>query len=183
MALMSGDGLGVYCARAVDAGVTHAKAVNSQTISTAPWVRLKCQFGCPRYGRSYCCPPYTPTPEQMERILNSYESAIIFHLEWNAVSENADKLKDFFDIVTKLERELIFGGYYKAFSMLAGHCRLCEQCSLLKNQPCDFPGAARPSMEACGIDVYQTARNNGFDVQPLQPGVETANMFALILVE
>ncbi len=180
---MSIDHLGVYCASAMEAGVTNAKVINPQTIATAPWVLLKCQFGCPHYGRSYCCPPYTPTPEQMERILNSYESAIIFHLEWNAVSENADRLKRFFSVVTKLEKELVMGGYYKAFSMLAGNCRLCEQCSLLKNQPCDFPDQARPSMEACGIDVYQTARNNGFNIQPLQSGAETANIFALILVE
>ncbi|MBW1978843.1 MAG: DUF2284 domain-containing protein, partial [Deltaproteobacteria bacterium] len=42
---------------------------------------------------------------------------------------------------------------------------------------------ARPSMEGCGIDVYQSARNNGFFVRPLREKEETQNNFCLLLVD
>jgi hypothetical protein len=38
-------------------------------------------------------------------------------------------------------------------------------------------------MESCGIDVYQTARNNGFPIQPLRHKGETQNLYCLMLVD
>jgi hypothetical protein len=38
-------------------------------------------------------------------------------------------------------------------------------------------------MEACGIDVFKTARDNGFPVEVLRTRDEGRNMFGLVLVE
>ena len=38
-------------------------------------------------------------------------------------------------------------------------------------------------MEAVGIDVYQTVRNNGFFIKTLKEMTETQNLFALLLVD
>ena len=38
-------------------------------------------------------------------------------------------------------------------------------------------------MEACGIDVYRTARNNGCFIQPLKEKTETQNNYCLLLVD
>jgi hypothetical protein len=38
-------------------------------------------------------------------------------------------------------------------------------------------------MEACGIDVFQTARNNGFHIETLRDVTEPRNTFALMLVD
>ena len=72
-----------YCAVAVEAGATHAKQIHPSSVVTAPWVRMKCQFGCPGYGRGLCCPPHTPTPDQtraallrQNRILESSKKGI-----------------------------------------------------------------------------------------------------------
>ena len=53
-----------YCDKAVESYATHAKPIHPSTVVTDPWVRFKCQFGCRGYGKSYGCPPDTPTPEQ-----------------------------------------------------------------------------------------------------------------------
>lgn len=37
-----------------------------------------------------------------------------------------------------------------------------------------------PRMEACGMDVYQTARNNGFSFKPLCEKTETQNEYCLV---
>jgi hypothetical protein len=44
-------------------------------------------------------------------------------------------------------------------------------------------GDIRPAMEACGIDVYQTARNNGFFIEPLRNKTDTHNDYCLMLVD
>jgi predicted metal-binding protein len=74
-------------------------------------------------------------------------------------------------------------GYYKAFVYLAGPCHLCKECAKMTGEPCNFGNKARPSMEACGIDVYQTARNNGFYIEPLREKGETQNIYGLMLVD
>jgi hypothetical protein len=38
-------------------------------------------------------------------------------------------------------------------------------------------------MESCGIDVFQTARNNGFFIQTLKEKTETQNLYCLMLVD
>ena len=40
-----------YCSLAVAAGATHAQQIHPSSVVTAPWVRLKCQFGCPGTAR------------------------------------------------------------------------------------------------------------------------------------
>lgn len=41
----------------------------------------------------------------------------------------------------------------------------------------------RPLMEACGIDVFQTARNNGFHIDTQKETYGKWNYFALVLIE
>jgi len=47
----------MFAQRAMEQGALSAKVIEPGSIVTAPWVRLKCQFGCGRYGKSHCCPP------------------------------------------------------------------------------------------------------------------------------
>jgi hypothetical protein len=38
-------------------------------------------------------------------------------------------------------------------------------------------------MEACGLDVFQTARNNNFSITTLKEKTETQNIYRLMLVD
>jgi len=174
-----------YCAVAVERGATNAKPIHPSSIVTALWVRLKCQFGCPLYGQSYCCSPDSPPPEQTREILDSYHRAILVHLElpYIAEPERGKKLKAFYKMLTDLETEIFKEGYYKAMVFLRGHCRLCKTCAKLTGEPCEMREQARPSMESMGVDVYQTARNNGFCIQTLSERGEISNNFFLMLVD
>jgi predicted metal-binding protein len=42
---------------------------------------------------------------------------------------------------------------------------------------------ARPSMEACGIDVYKIARDNGFPIEVVRTRGEEWNIYGLVLVK
>ncbi len=83
-----------------------------------------------------------------------------------------------------MEGEMFKDGFYKAFVFLAGPCSLCKEgCAKSKQEPCRFGEKPRPSMEGAGIDVFQTARNNGFPIVPLKEMTETQNLYALMLVD
>jgi predicted metal-binding protein len=166
--------LSYFCRRAVTLGAKKAKLISAKSIKTGPWVRYKCQFGCDGFGECLTCPPYSPGPEQTQKIIDSYSKAILIHTPsgWKA---------DISDIVSKLEKEAFLAGYYKAFAMGAGPCRLCQECNLKGG--CRHADKARPSMEACGIDVFKTARNNGFTINTLDSLGCKAAYFGLVLIE
>lgn len=155
------------------AGVLEAKTIPSKQVCTAGWVRLKCQFGCDGYGRCLVCPPYTPTPETMRQVLDCYDRALLLH---------CDKDIDVKALVVELEREIFLKGAWKAFGLGAGSCYLCESCALT-DQLCRHAEKARPSMEACGIDVFTTVRQFGFPIDVVKTHHQCPNFYALILVD
>ena len=171
-----------YCEKAVSAGATHAKVIDPRTVVTAPWVRFKCLFGCP-YKHRYSCPPHTPTPAETQATLDGYGRAILCHVEAPYTRERGKNMVAYMDALVLLEGELFKDGYYKAFVMLAGPCVLCKECGKADGIPCRLPAKTRPSMEACGIDVFQTARNNGFFITTLKEKSETQNLYCLMLVD
>jgi predicted metal-binding protein len=110
-------------------------------------------------------------------VVDSYQKAILAHRR----PPKGEKTKTFNEILVKLEIKMFLDGYYKAWSMGSGPCRLCKECDL--TPPCKHGLEARPSMEACGIDVFKTARDNGFPIDVVKTREDERDVFGLILVE
>jgi len=158
--------------QALELGVKGAKLIFTNQVFTGEWVRLKCQFGCDGYGQSLKCPPHSPPPATTRKALDDYDTAILLHLpkDWRQMQK----------IVATLEQEAFFMGYHKAFALGAGPCSLCDTCDL--TYPCKHHKEARPSMEACGIDVYRTARNAGLPIEVARDRDCATNYYGLLLV-
>lgn len=153
--------------------VKEYRLIDSQTVVVAEWVRFKCQFGCDGYAQSLTCPPYSPEPSRTRKMLEEYRRAAIL---WKP--EDCETLRK---IAADLERTLFLSGYYKALAIPSGPCELCNPCPL--EYPCLHPEYARPSMEACGIDVYATVRQHGFPIEVVRSRSCQPNYYALILIE
>ena len=179
---MNGNDLKKYADHALKGGATSVIQIHPSSVVTAAWVRLKCQFGCGGYDQSYCCPPHTPTPEEMRKVLDAYQRALLFHIETLSL-RGREKRKKFLQMLIDLEGDAFKDGYYKAFVLLAGPCDVCRQCAKATGDACNDRYRARPSMEACGIDVFQTARNNGFHIETLRDEKAPRNNFCLMLVD
>jgi len=165
----------------LEKGLEGAKVIDPHSVVTAEWVRVKCQFGCPRFGMSLCCPPFSPTPEVTRRILDSYQKAILLHQQIKTAQKRRELTNHFNGVLVDLEVEIFLDGYFKAWSMGSGPCRLCKECDT--QSPCRYGYRARPSMEACGIDVFTTARQSGFPIEVVRSQEDIANLYGLILVE
>ena len=160
-----------YVQIAIDKGAVEAKVIKATSIKTASWTRLRCQFGCPNYATNLCCPPYTPTAEETQKAIDDYRYALLIRFK---------ALGDTKKLVAVIEREVFLDGKYKAFGFKGGGCGLCEKCNL---KSCVHPTEARPSLEASGIDVYETARRNGFTVEVLRNKEAQGSFFGLVLIE
>lgn len=158
--------------RAVELGARDAKLIPTSQVFTGEWVRLKCQFGCGAYGSNRNCPPHAPTPERTRRILDEYRTAILVH---------GGRTTDIRALVVRLEREVFLAGYYKAFAYACGPCHLCEKCNL--EGACRHEDESRPAMEACGIDVFATARAAGLPIAVVTSHDCAQNYYGLVLVE
>jgi len=153
-------------------GALDAKLIDAKDIVVRDWVRLKCQYGCGRFGKSLTCPPYSPSPEQMKHVLSGYSTAILMRLPDESMATH--------DMIAKLERSAFLQGYYRAFGLPAGPCERCESCNL---KHCAYPRLARPSVEACGVDVYESVRKSGFVINVRKTHKEEPTYFGLLLIE
>ena len=122
--------------------------------------------------------------EQTRKLVNGFRYAIFFRLkvppETIAGTQRTPKQikqsrltdKTRLEILSKIESEAFYDGYYLAVGFGGGPCKrvLCpnEECQALKpGQGCKFPLHARSAMEGVGMDVYLMATKVGWDIYPL----------------
>jgi predicted metal-binding protein len=166
---------GKFVKMAVELGANDATIIKTDSIVTAPWVLWKCRYGCDGYNSSLCCPPNTPTYSETREMVDSYKNALLVHFTDDIDSSVSPK-----EVVAALERDIFLAGHYKAFALGAGPCQLCDQCTMTE---CRHAESARPSMESCGIDVFSTARNNGYHIEVVKDHNDKVNRFGLVLIE
>lgn len=158
--------------KAIELGCGQGIVIPARTIVVARWVQLKCKYGCDEYGKKLTCPPHSPSYEEMRDILNEYNKALLLHghLSWQMRY-----------IIAEIEKYAFSLGFYKAFGLGAGPCKLCESCTT--SSTCVRTMEARPSMEACGIDVYQTVRDHSLRIETLKDKTDEVNIYGLVLLE
>ncbi len=173
--------LETYAEKARSLGVSRAEIIDTENVVVENWVRLKCQYGCGAYGECLTCPPYSPTPGYMRNMIAEYSKGLLMQIGTIPAGNRPSLGSTLRRIVADLEREIFLDGYYKAFGLAAGPCRLCRTCDITRQ--CEHPYTARPSMEACGIDVYQTVRNCGFELEVVRTEDSAYSYVGLILIE
>lgn len=152
-------------------GADLAVVIDAKSVVTAAWTVYRCKYGCDTYGKSHCCPPKTPTWKETQEMLDCFQRGILFRCHDMSLAT---------PLAVELARALFLDGYYKAIAFGSGPCKRCKDCN---PERCNFPAETVPSMEACGIDVFATARGNGMELHPLKEKGEVQNHFGLVLVE
>jgi predicted metal-binding protein len=172
---------------ALELKANSAKLIPAREVYVEQWVRYKCQYGCGGFARYFTCPPYAPTPDETRKMLEAYDQALL--VEFSVIS--GDKQPNVHEIMYELERQAFLNGFYKAFAFAAGPCRHCESCTageitnpnLFDKKMCKNHSKARPSMEACGIDVYKTARKAGYEIDVVRNVKDCFKRFGLLALE
>lgn len=153
-------------------GFQVVKPIDVASIHISEWVGLKCEFGCDSFNRSHC-PPNAIHPEKTRTMLKDYSKCLLL--------QGVPPTRDFQRIVLQAEHTAFKTGYYRAFSLWAGPCSICPECGGSGN--CHNHKNARPSMEASGIDVFETVRRAGLSLATRPEKDDYIKYFALLLLE
>lgn len=176
-------------------------------------VRWKCIIPlCFGYGSSPNCPPHSPTTEQMRAIVSKYQYGILLrymppveaHVYPQFLTESAKQVNELNEFVDLVEVEAGYHGYHLAMGFKGGPCCLCglfsarsvndwfqgknlPRCPVLEGKMCNHYLQPRPALEACGVDVFATAKNVGWDTYLVLPehsaqSVPCVSWYGLVLV-
>lgn len=147
-------------------------------------------------------PPFAPSPGEFGRWLGAFQTAVLLEVEepdpgrgpwvqggegwrcaWHRVRADRDRWpatkaawSRLQQVTSWVERESMRRGYYLAVGFGAGDCELCEVCDTA--QLCVEPYAARPSLEAVGVDVAATRAAAGWD----EPALGQTTLTGLLLL-
>ena len=160
-------------AQAQQLGFACARVIQTSEIAVEPWVRLKCRFGCSNYDQSPGCPPYALDEAKMAATISRYKHALLV--------QGTPPAKSFHDQLLALEKALFLGGHTEALAFGAGPCPVCSTC--VTDGRCRFPEKLRPALEACGVDVYETARRAGLTLNPVQHPLGYVKYVGLVLFD
>jgi predicted metal-binding protein len=154
------------------------------TIVVAEWVRMKCLYGCPSYGRNAACPPNTPSVEACRAFFREYAEGVLFH--FTLTVDRPEERRALTRVVSRdllaLEREVFLAGHPKAFLLFMDSCSFCSECVPTRDQ-CRHPRSARPAPEGLAVDVFSTVRQHGLPIEVLTDYRQAMNRYAILLVE
>jgi predicted metal-binding protein len=164
-------------------GLSDYKWINPKDIVVAHWVRVKCTFGCSDYGLG-TCPPNTPSVNDCNSFFKEYKWGLIIRLNKFAdkTSYPSDWSKKMTDKLLDIEREIFLSGYQKVFLLNQTCCTLCKDCSGNRLN-CKDKVKSRPSPESFAVDVYQTVRSVGLDINVVTTNPADINRIAILLIE
>ncbi len=172
----------VSCALACGAG--KAEIISGDKVILSPIFRDICATNtCGNYGKCYMCPPDVGDIQELMDKVREYPFGLLY--------QTISPLEDSFDYegmtaageahvqVSQQMQETLALLLPEGFLHLTcGGCRLCEVCAKREGKPCAHPDKALPSLESCGIDVYNTTR--GTSLKYIN-GKDTVTYFGIVL--
>ena len=118
---------------------------------------------CENYGLSRSCPPHVEGPQEMEKMLKTYSSALFFKIdvpkEMLFSSDRAELFSLLHQTAAGVEIAAVGMGFDHARAFAGGSCKqiFCDthlNCRVVgENKECRHPDKARPSMSGFGVDV------------------------------
>lgn len=168
---------------ALDAGAAKAAVIDqSQIVLSAEFRAMCAQNQCGMYGRCYMCPPDVGPIEALMETVRSYPRALLY--------QTIGELEDSFDVegmqaakrrhnqLSQRLRDALEASLPGALHLSGGGCGVCEVCAKADGAPCRHPDRAMASLEAYGMDVYNTARST--DLKYIN-GQNTVTYFGMVL--
>lgn len=134
----------------------------------SPKIRTVCREECPRYGKTWACPPGVGTVEECKARCLSYSHGLLISTmtEVSDLSDMAECLatRGPHEEITRQVRELLRQQGMEVYALSTESCALCESCSY-PDTPCRHEDKMLPCVESHGIIVTALAEAWGIDCQ------------------
>lgn len=150
------------------AGFTCTAVVDTDQIVFNPDFRICCEDNsCGKYGVNYTCPPDCGTTEEMRQKVLAHKYAIVFQTMWEIPdTEDAAMIKKCKGKHNSMVRKFIADldpAYSGGFMIAASGCSLCDECAIVRGEPCLFPDKAASCASAYCIYVEELANVCGME--------------------
>ena len=127
-------------------------------------VRYICKTECPRYGKSWSCPPAVGTVEECRRRCEEYEGGFLF-TTMTEVPDMEDlegmlATRTEHEEITRQVRDIFQKENLEVLVLSTESCAICGHCTY-PDAPCRFPDRMFPSLEGFGILVTGLAEQCG----------------------
>ena len=169
---------------ALSCGFSGATLLPAAEIVTDRAFRDTCSTNrCGLYGKCWTCPPDVGDIDLLIKTLYGYSQALLY--------QTIVQLEDSYDIegmsaggARHAKQSRILGKKIlpllgtKAMNLSCGGCRFCDRCAKQDGLPCRAPSEALASLEAYGVDVYQTVKKTELKYVN---GQNTVTYFGMIL--
>lgn len=145
-------------------------------------VRYICETECPRYGKSWACPPGVGTVEKCREICSGYEEAFVFttiaEVQDIANMEETLATRGGHEAVTRQIREIFQEHSFQTLAMSGESCSICSECAY-PDAPCRHPEQMIPCIEGYGIVVPLLAEKAGI---VFDNGSNVVTWFGIVLL-
>ena len=132
-------------------------------------IRWICEHECPRYGKSWACPPGVGTVAECTKKCLGYNSCLVVgtitELDDIADMEAALATRPAHERITNQVRDLMREQGVQPYILSTEACAVCERCAIEDGLPCRLPGRMHPCVESHGINVIPVLEANGLDFQ------------------
>ena len=151
-----------------EAGFTCTAVVTTDQIVFNPDFRICCEDNsCGKYGVNYTCPPDCGTADEMRKKVLAHKYAIVFQTMWEIpdTEDNAmiKKCKGKHNSMVRKFIADLDSTYSGGFMIAASGCSLCEECAIVRGEPCLFPDKAASCASAYCIYVEELAKQCGME--------------------
>jgi len=153
----------------------------TEELTFSPRVRSICETECPRYGKSWACPPGCGEVEACREKCLGYPHAMLI-TTMAEVSDIADMEETLatrgdHEEITRQVRDLFRQQGVEPYVLSTESCAICEQCAY-PDAPCRHPDRMFPCVESQGILVTAIAEQYGIG---FQMGGNLVTWFSLLL--
>lgn len=165
-----------------DYPVFEYRLFETDRVSTETRVREICRSTCPRYGKSWACPPAVGTLAECEERIRSFSHAVFF----STVAEVSDVMNMEETLSTRHAHEEITNALaehireqgFEVFVLSTESCDICPTCAYKQGKPCNHPEYMHPCLESHGVVVMDLVEREAMEYNI---GGNTILWFSMVL--
>ena len=132
-------------------------------------IRWICENECPRYNKSWACPPAVGSVADCRAKCMSYNECLIIGTitEISDIANMQEALDTRFDheALTDEVAQMMRQQGIEPYILSTDSCAMCESCAWCDGKACRLPEKMHPCVESHGINVIPVLEANGLEFQ------------------
>lgn len=132
-------------------------------------IRYICKTECPRYGKSWACPPGVGSVEDCKAKCLGYRECLVIGTitECNDIADIDETLatRPDHEAVTDQVQQMLRDMGVEPYILSTDSCAICKNCTFPEGKPCRHQDRMHPCIESHGINIIPTLEENGLEFQ------------------